>query len=93
MDIKKLQKEIENLPENEKQTIQKIGKLNDTEMEEIVGGLSDKAKNILMAIGAAAVATTAVAGTSATFGYRAGHRSGRKEAIAQYTAALQKRDK
>ena len=83
MNIEKLQSQIKELPENERQTIQKIGELNDSEMKEAVGGLSDKAKNILIALGALGATAAIGLGTGAYLGYESGHKSGRTEAIGQ----------
>ena len=95
MDIEKLQNQIEKLPKKEKQAIQKIGELNDSEMEEAVGGLSDRAKNILMILGALGAAATIGGGAGAYLGYKSGHKSGyksgRQEAINQMRKRTAKR--
>jgi hypothetical protein len=63
MNTEELQKQIENLPEKDKQIIQKIGELDDKELESAIGGLSKKAKNIFIAIGLLAVSAVTVLGS------------------------------
>ncbi len=75
MNIEKLQNQIKKLSEKEKQIIQKIGELDEKEMEEAVGGLSTTAKNLLLALGALGVAA-AIGGTGAYLGHKAGYKKG-----------------
>jgi hypothetical protein len=71
MNTEELQKQIENLPEKDKQTIQKMEKMDDNELENAVGGLSNKAKTLLINIGGLLLA----AGSGAFVGYNAGRRA------------------
>ncbi len=71
MNIDKIKNQIQNLSEEEKQTIEHIEEMNDEEIGKAVGGLSEKAKIALIALGA-----LGVAGGSAVAGYKIGHNSG-----------------